>query len=222
MGNLTLTVIAVALVDCINPTLIGGELFVATGPHPRRRVVSFTLGAFVATLGLGLVLALGLGDLILSVLPKPGPTVKWALVTAAGVVLLGGGVMIWVRRAALISSDPTETGHGPQGPAALVGAGLAGVELLSAFPYFAAIAMIIGSEVANVGKVALIGLYCVVYCLPLIVIAAIFLALGERADRTLEPFNTWLLGHWPLVVAPLTAIMGVAVATYGVIQLSSL
>jgi hypothetical protein len=69
--KLSVAVIAIALPDCIKPSLIGGELFVATGTHPRRRVVSFTIAAWAVTLVFGLALALGLGDLILSWIRSP-------------------------------------------------------------------------------------------------------------------------------------------------------
>ncbi len=91
MLKLALTVAAIALPDCINPSLIGGELFVATRPHPRRGVAQFTLAAGIVTFVFGLAFALGLGDLILSFVPKPGATVKYSLITAAGVVMAAGG-----------------------------------------------------------------------------------------------------------------------------------
>ena len=91
MLKLAVAVVAIALPDCINPSLIGGELLVATGSHPRRRTAAFTLAALTVTFLFGLAFALGLGDLILSFLPKPGTTVKYVLIAAAGFVLLLGG-----------------------------------------------------------------------------------------------------------------------------------
>jgi hypothetical protein len=41
MLKLAVAVVAIALADCINPSLIGGELFVATGEHPRQQTVVF-------------------------------------------------------------------------------------------------------------------------------------------------------------------------------------
>lgn len=71
MLKLAVAVIAIALADCINPSLIGGELFVATGEHPRQKTIAFTVAAWVVTFVFGLALALGLGDLILSLVPNP-------------------------------------------------------------------------------------------------------------------------------------------------------
>jgi cytochrome c biogenesis protein CcdA len=222
MLKLVVTVVAIALPDCINPSLIGGELFVAAGRSPRRRTAAFTGAVWVVTFAFGLALSLGLGDLILSFVPKPGADVKYALIAAAGLVLTVGGAVILIRRRSLASSEPAEHRREPHGSPVLIGGGLAGLELLTAFPYFAAIALIAGSGVSNAGKLSLLALYCVVYTLPLIVIACLFAVMGQRAERILEPVGDWLLTHWPLIVGPLTAAIGIGVLAFGIVQLSSM
>ena len=213
--------VAIALPDCINPSLIAGELFVATGEHPRRRTAAFTIAAFAATFVFGLAFALGLGDLILSLVPKPSAPVKYSLIAAAGLVLVIGGSGVWLRRRALASSEATESLRRSHGSAAVIGAGIAGLELLTAFPYFAAIAMIVGSGVSNAAKGSLLALYCVVYTLPLIAIAIVVALMGSRADRILQPTGAWLFAHWPALVGPLTAAIGIALLAFGVVQLAS-
>jgi hypothetical protein len=220
MLKLAVTVVAIAIPDCINPSLIGGELFVATGTRPRRRTAAYTLAALLVTFAFGVAFALGLGDLILALLPKPTATVKYALITAAGLVLVLGAIGVWIRRRQLVSAEPAEGRQRSHGSAGLMGAGIAGVELLTAFPYFAAIALIVGSSVSGPSKLSLLVLYCMVYTLPLIVIAAMFAVMGERAERLLKPVGDWLLANWPLIVAPLTAAIGIAVLVFGILQLT--
>lgn len=221
MLKLAVAVVLIALADCINPSLIGGELFVATGDHPRRKTIAFTAAALLVTFAFGLALALGLGDLILSLVPKPGRTVKYGLITSAGVVLIIGGAVVWIRRKALVSKPASTHQDEPHRAAALMGAGIAGLELLTAFPYFAAIAMIVGSGVSDVGKLSLLILYCIVYALPLIVIAVVIAVMGERAERPLRRVGDWLSAHWPVIVAPLTAAFGIGVLAFGIVGLSS-
>jgi cytochrome c biogenesis protein CcdA len=222
MLKLALAVVAIGLADCVNPSLIGGELFVATGEHPRRQTTAFTVAALMVTFVFGLALAVGLGDLILSLVPKPGSTVKYGLITFAGIVLVFGGAVVWIRRKALVNTKESDDQGEPHRSAALMGAGIAGLELLTAFPYFAAIAMIAGSGVSDVGKLSLLVLYCVIYTLPLIAIAVVIAIMGERAERILRPVSDWLSAHWPVVVAPLTAAFGIGVLAFGVVQLSSI
>lgn len=220
MLKLTLAVVAIALPDCLNPSLIGGQLLIATRPRARRGVAAFTLGAWTITFLFGLAVAVGLGDLILSLVPKPGASVKYALITAAGVVMILGGVVIVVREHALAAAVPSAEELPADRSAALIGAGLAGVELLSAFPYLAAIALIAGSGVSNAEKLSLLVLYCVIYTLPLIAIALAFAAIGEQADRALRPIGEWLMGHWPLVVGPVTGAIGAGLLAFGISQLT--
>jgi cytochrome c biogenesis protein CcdA len=219
--KLAITVVAIALPDCINPTLIGGELFVATGQHPRRRTAAFTLAALTVTFLVGLALVLGLGDLIISLLPKPGATVKYALITTAGLVLTAGGIVVWIRRRALANAQHADSRERSHGSAGLIGAGIGGLELLTAFPYFAAIALIVGSGVSDAGQLFLLLLYCVVYGLPLIAIAVVFAVMGERAEGVVRPAGDWLFAHWPVIVGPMTVVIGLAVLVFGIVELSS-
>ncbi|MGO9959570.1 MAG: GAP family protein [Solirubrobacteraceae bacterium] len=222
MLSLAVAVIAIALPDSINPSLIAAELVFAAGTHASRRTVAFTAVAFGVTFLAGLALALGLGDLILSVVPKPGRTVKYALITAAGIVLVLGGAVVWLRRRSLASPD-TEHRRRPVEPGSpvLVGAGITALELLTAFPYFAAIGLIVGSSTSDSGKIFLLALYCVVYTAPLIAIAVVCAVMGTRAEAVLAPVMAWLLTRWPLLVAPLAAVLGIGLAAYGIAQLSS-
>jgi hypothetical protein len=66
---------------------------------------------------------------------------------------------------------------------------IAGLELLTAFPYFASIAMTVGSGVTDAGKLSLLAIYRIVYTLPPILIAAVFAVIGERAERVLRPIG---------------------------------
>jgi cytochrome c biogenesis protein CcdA len=221
MLKLSVAVVAIALPDCINPSLIGGELFVATGRRPRRRTAAFTFGAWAVTFTFGLALVLGLGDLILALVPKPSAPVKYGLVAGAGLVLVISGVVLWVRRRDLVSGKAGHHRSEPHEPAALIGAGIAGLELFTAFPYFAAIALIVGSGVSNAGKLWLLLLYCVVYTLPLIAVVVTIALAGERAERLLGRIGDWMFAHWPAVVAPLTAAFGFGVLAFGIVQLAS-
>ncbi len=220
---LAVAVVAIAIPDCLNPSLIGAEVYFGAGPHPARQTTAFALSAFTVTLLVGVALALGLGDLILSVLPKPGATVKYALITAAGVVLVACGVVLWVRRKGLAGSEPAEhRERTAPGSPVWVGSGIAALEILTAFPYFAAIAMIVGSSVSGSSKVVLLVLYCVVYAGPLFAIALVCAVMGSRSEALLRPAIGWVMTRWPVFVAPLATVVGIGLAAYGIVRLASL
>ena len=210
--KLVLAIILIALPDSVNPSLIITELLLAGGPHPRRSTAVFTAAAMATTFAGGLALAVGLGDLILSLLPKPSAVVKDTVTAGAGAVLISGGLLLWIRRKP--AAARVHTGR-PDRAAAVLGAGIAGVELLSALPYLAAIALIVGSDVSDVQKLILLLLYNVVYALPLIAIAAVTAFAEPDAQRLLTPVTAWLMRHWPTLVASLSVTVGIALVAYG-------
>jgi cytochrome c biogenesis protein CcdA len=221
VAGLALAVVAIALPDSLNPSLIVADAYLTLGPGSVLRTAAFTLGAFVVTLAGGLAIALGLGDLIVSLLPKLSHSVKYQVITGLGVALVCGGALIWWRRRSLADEQPPqheETASG-SGSAAVMGSSIAGVELLTAFPYFAAIAMIAGSSEPAGGKVALLILYDLVYVLPLIAITVACIIWGELAARRLKPIADWIATHWPAVVGPAVSLVGAGLAIYGLSRL---
>lgn len=221
MPALALAVAAIALPDALNPSLIVAAVYFALGDHPIRQPLLFTIAAFAVTLAGGLAIALGLGDLILSLLPKLSHTAKWDVITAVGVVVMGGGAVIWWRRESLAGHPAQARSKPDEGDSAvLIGAGIAAVELLTAFPYFAAIAMVLGSSVSGASKVSLLVLYNLIYVLPLIAIVVIRAVMGEKGAQLLVPVTDWIDAHWPLIVAPLAAVVGAGLAVYGIVQLT--
>lgn len=213
MTELIVAISLIALPDCVNPSLILTALFLAGGRHPRRSTAVFTLAATATTFVGGLAVVLGLGDAIRAVLAIPSPAVEDAITVAVGGVLVVAGVLLWIRRErAAAEIDRHRRLHRA---AAVLGVGVAGVELLTAFPYFAAIALLVGADVSDPQKMLLLLLYNVVYSLPLIAIVAVCAVAGSEAKRLLGPVTDWLMRRWPAIVAPLCAVLGLGLVAYG-------
>ena len=70
--------------------------------------------------------------------------------------------------------------------AAGLGAGIILAELPTAFPYFAALAAIVGSSATLVGQLELVVLFNVAFVLPLLVILGVRTFAGPRSERLLE------------------------------------
>lgn len=221
MLGLALAVVAIALPDSLNPSLIVAAAYLALGAHPVRRTVVFTITAFAVTLAGGVAIALGLGDLILSLLPKLSDTAKWDVITVVGVLVMCGAVVIWWRRDALAGEPANRRRQPDEGSSAvLLGVGIAGVELLTAFPYFAVIAMLLGSSVSGASKISLLVLYNLIYVMPLIAVVVIRAVMGEKGAELLLPMSNWIQTHWPMVVAPVAGVAGAAVTVFGILELT--
>src|SRR5881227_2262107 len=98
--------------------------------------------------------------------------------------MLLAAAAVWRRRRRLVEKDLPNPN--PQRKSSiLLGATIIGVELPTAFPYFAAIAAGLGSGAGATRQLLLLGLYNLCFVLPLITILATLLLAGEKAEELL-------------------------------------
>jgi cytochrome c biogenesis protein CcdA len=213
-------VVSVAFADSLNPSTIGPALYLATGQAPARKVLGFTAGVFVVFLAAGLLIALGPGELLLSVLPRPSARTKHAVEAAVGAGLAIAGAIVWAKRRAL-AARPLPGRNMSGGSAVLLGAGISLVELPTAVPYFVVIAAIVGAGASVPERIELLVLFCAVFCLPLLAIAAVLVLGGDRAREPLRRVGDSFHHHWPALLAALLILVGVGfgvAATIGFVR----
>jgi cytochrome c biogenesis protein CcdA len=213
-------VVSIAFADSVNPSTIGPGLYLASGPRPRSSVTQFTAGVFAVNLLGGMVIALGPGQAVLALVPHPGHTARYILELIAGVVMLIGAVILWRRRTNLARHQLPSPSDGGKS-SFLLGVTIAGVELPTAFPYFAAIAAIVGSGLPAGSQVLALAVYNVVFVLPLILIVGTITVAGDRAQPMLEKGRDWLQRHWPALLAGLALLAGTYVTVLGITGLAS-
>jgi cytochrome c biogenesis protein CcdA len=212
--------ISIGLADSLNPTTIGPALYLATGERGRERVAQFTAGVFGVYMIGGIAIALGPGRLIFSLVPHPRHHLITHLVeTLTGVAMITGAGLLWRHRARLSQRDPPQADPGRRS-SALLGATITALELPTAFPYFAAIAAVVGAGVDPLSAVALILVFNLCFVLPLLGILGTLSFAGERAQEMLQAGRSFLDRHWPIVLAGLAAVAGVFVLLLGVTGLA--
>jgi cytochrome c biogenesis protein CcdA len=200
-------VISIGLADSINPSTVAPALYMAAQPNPRRPLAQFTAGAFLVYFVGGSLIALGPGELILSLVPRPDLLTRHLLEVLAGVVLLAVAALLWIHRDRLGRKQlPT---FGAQGRASwLLGATIMAVELPTAIPYFGALAAIEGSAVTLPGKIFLILLFNICFITPQLAILALLTFAGQRAESVLLNVSTFLQRRWPLLLAVVALVGG--------------
>lgn len=210
-------VISIGLADSVNPSTIAPALYLATGERARSRaqVAQFTAGVFAVYFLGGALIALGPGQLLLSLVPKPDKAVRYAFEILAGAAMLAAAAWLWINRDHLSTRKPPEfQAHGQS--SAILGATITAVELPTAFPYFAAIAAIVGSGVGPTRQVVLLVLFNVCFVLPLIGIAATLWFAGDQADEVLLRARTFLQRRWPVLLAGLAVLAGTFIVLLGI------
>ncbi len=214
-----IVVVLLALGDSLNPTTLGPGMYLATVEHPRLKLAEFLVGFLAINVAAGLLIMLGPGQIILDLLPKPKPLTKHIIETVAGVALLGIATGLWTGRRALRRRSPPTFAPGRR-TGVMLGAAIAAVELPTALPYFAAIAVIVGSDAVIPAQIATLLSFNVVFVAPVWAILFTLLVLGDDAQQPLARVNLWVLGHWPGVLAMLAATVGICVLVLGIIGLA--
>jgi cytochrome c biogenesis protein CcdA len=213
-------VISIGLADSLNPSTIGPALYFATGERARDRVAEFTLAVFAVYFVGGAAILVGAGSLIRSFLPHPHHHVTYAIEVGVGVAMVGVAGMLWRYRRRLSQREPPD--FDPHGRSSWVlGASITAVELPTAFPYFAALAAIVGADLDVVRDLILLVLFNVCFVLPLLGIVATLTFLPGSSDRLISIGRDFLQRHWPAVLAGVALIAGVFVILLGVSGLAS-
>lgn len=221
MFRLAAVVVSIGLADSLNPSTIAPALYLATGPHPRRHVLQFTVGVFSVYLLGGLIIDFGPGHLLLALVHHPHRRVGFILELVAGVALITAAVFLWgYRRQLATRSLPTPKATGRS--SLLLGAGITAFELPTAFPYFAAIATVVGSDVGPIHQIILLVVFNVCFVLPMIAILVTLRIAGPRADVVLSRARTRLQANWPKVLAAAALLAGAFVTLLGATGLAGL
>jgi cytochrome c biogenesis protein CcdA len=214
MLELLVVVGALGLADSINPSTVIPALYLATQPHARVHLTGFVIGVgVVSTLG-GLIAILGPGQLLIDLIPKPSHATSHVLEVIAGGVLLVASLVLWRFRHRSIGEPKAKAS--PSARSSLVlGASIMAIELPTALPYFAALAVIIGSGRGIVSQLVLLAAYNLLFVLPLLAILAMHLVAPRRTERALEPVGRWLRTNALAALAVLAAVAGLALLALG-------
>lgn len=212
--------VSVGLADSLNPTTIAPALYLASGERARANVAEFTFGVFAVYLVGGIVIALGPGQLLLSLIPKPGPEVGHIIETVVGAALIGASVMLWRHRDRL-SEHTLPQPKGKRRSSVILGATITAVELPTAFPYFAVIAATIGADIDAPRQILILLLFNLCFIAPMLGILATLTFAGSHADRLLAIGRNFLQKNWPLLLSGLMFLAGLFVVLLGVTGLTS-
>jgi cytochrome c biogenesis protein CcdA len=207
--------ISIGLADSLNPTTIAPALYMAEGKRAVSRVVQFTVGVFAVYLVGGLLIALGPGQLLLDAVPRPQHTARHVIEIIAGVAMLIAAVVLWRRRNVLATRELQSPGNDARS-SAILGATITAVELPTAFPYFAAIATVVGSGFDVTRQIGLIVLFNICFVLPLLGIAVVLAVAGDGAEALLTQARDALRAQWPKVLAGVAFLAGLCVVLIGV------
>ena len=213
-------VIGIGLLDAANPTTIVPALYLAAGPNGVRSVAGFLAGFGLTNLALGIVLALGPGEAIKSHVPHAGEHVRHLIELGLGGALLVVAAALWWKRHSVAGHVSAGTKRLDRN-SLLLGAGLAVVEIPTALPYFAAIAVVVGSVEHAATQVLLLAVFNLCFLSPVIALLVLRALAGERSRSWLRRMrgdvDAWLATLAPGLVGGVGLVL-VVVGAVGLLR----
>ncbi len=205
MLEVALVVISLAVADSVNPVTIAAALYLASTDRFRPRLAGFAAGVFgVYALG-GAVLILGPGQLLdTATTSSDTPAFHIASIVLGGLLLIGA-LVLFLRRRQTATAEAAVAQLDARSALAL-GAGVTALDLPTAFPYFAALAAIVGSGATIGSQLALLAAFNLIYVLPLALILAVRMIAGERCDPMLARGREIINRAAPTLLVALTAV----------------
>ena len=173
-----LSLLVLALVDSVNPSAIVVTLTLLSTGRPRRHVALYIASVFATYLSFGSLTLLGIG----SFLPPLGEVLR----SRPGLIVqctVGVGLFAFAWTAHPDPSPVTPKGTGTRATAIaviLLGIGVTLMEMPTAVPYLAAIALLTAEELPLQEWAPLIVAYNVIFVLPMCLLLAGHALLGNR------------------------------------------
>jgi cytochrome c biogenesis protein CcdA len=200
-------VVSIGIADSLNPTTIAPALYLAAGDKPRTAVIEFTASVFTVYFVGGALIAIGPGQLLRSIVPHIPHTAEYIVEIVVGVALLISAALLWRNRRGLYARGLPAV-NPKRRSSVLLGATITALELPTAFPYFAAIAAILASNLGAPRQLLLLFIFNVCFVLPLLGIIAVLTFSGPRSERLLVAARSFLERRWVHTLAILLAIVG--------------
>jgi cytochrome c biogenesis protein CcdA len=214
MSHLATVVALVALADSLNPSTIAPAVLLAAGRTPLRTLGGFIVGVSAVNFAAGVLVVLGPGRVLVGLVPHPEERTRHILELCVGVALVAAAFFLWLLRrgvARVVAASEKQIDRS----SFLVGSGIMAVELPTAFPYFAALAVIVASGKALPVQVGLTLLFDLLFVLPLVLVLVVRLLFGARGATLLARFRTGLEARLATVLPIAVLVAGVALIGLG-------
>jgi cytochrome c biogenesis protein CcdA len=192
MYTLILTIIAIAVIDSINPNALSVQIYLLSTAKPVTRSLAFIAGDFLATWIAGLLIILGIAPIIAQIFNSfNNIIVLLQFILGIVLVLLGFYFQKFYKQSKTAkhprSLKPINT--------FILGVAIAFAEAPTALPYLGAIEQIVRANLSIYQTVGILTIYNFVFVLPLIILFLIYLRFQQRAITRLNSIQH-LINQW--------------------------
>jgi len=216
MESLAIPVLGLAVIDAINPSALAVALWWLARPGATPRLLAYIGGIFVAYVSMGVALMLGAGAFVRRFGDALDNPAVLAVQLAIGLALFAYAVFAPKAAASDVQREPRIGGLLGM---ALLGATITVVELTTALPYFAAIALMTAEHAPASQWLPLLLAYNVIFIAPPLALVALNVVFGRQLQGGFAHWRTRLqagareAGLWVMALAGV-ALCGDAVSRY--------
>ena len=174
-----LSLLALALVDSINPSAIVVTLYLLSRERAQSQVAVYIAAIFLTYLTLGAMMVLGFDALLASLRMAGDGRIGLFVQGAIGLAML----LYAIRAPAAAGAAPTvEPGANTYAALVLLGVTVTAMELPTAVPYFGAIALLTTADLPMSRWLPMLVVYNAIFVLPPVLLLAGHIIFGKRME----------------------------------------
>lgn len=215
--TLLLSLVTIALLDSLNPSLFIAQFYLLTTPHPVPRLLSYIAGVMVVNFGGGLLILVGVRGLVADFFSSLSMSTYYSLHLLLGLALLGFG--LWYR----VSAEEADEARKPRSWQPLhtffFGMVIMLNEITTALPYFVAIERIAQAQLSGLGNLFALVLYNFIFSLPLFGFVGLFVAYRQRFISQLDRISSGIQRWVPRLTKYLCIVFGALLALNAIARL---
>ena len=210
MTDIVLPVLGLAVVDSVNPSALAVALWWMARPGAAPRLLAYIAGIALTYATLGVALMLGLGVAVERYGKAFDHPLVLALQLALGLGMLGYGIFA-PKQSKAASQQPQPRIGGLLGMV-LLGATVTAIEMVTALPYFAAVALMTSAKLALWQWLPLLLVYNAIFVAPPLLLLGLYLFAGRRLQGRFERWRESLQRGARETLLWIVAIAGLALA----------
>lgn len=212
--------VALAALDSLNPTATAIQVYLLSTPKPIVRCVLFILGVFLAYWTAGLLIVLGFGKVITTLMSSAGSFLSNPIIYVLQFII--GAVMLAVGWTLNTANEQKAVKHPKNLKPTytfLLGLGVTIWEFPTALPYLAALERVIQARLDILSIMSVLGLYNVVFVLPLVILLGIYIVFQESAAGQLNAINRSINKFAPKILRVVLICLGAVLIFDGIAYL---
>ena len=209
MHNLLVSLVAIAALDSLNPTAVALQIYLLSIPKPIPRSIAFIAGVFLAYWTAGFLVILGASKLMATVVGDAGFSLPEPHIYTIQFLI---GLALSIVGFRLNTSTPAGRGKRPKNLTLnrtfLLGMAMTILEFPTALPYLAAIEQIARAKLDLLTIMSILGLYNLVFVLPLIILVCIYVLFHQQSAILLPRINRAIAIWSPKILRALLLGLG--------------